>query len=277
MKMTACQYAIVRFAPFVETGEFANVGIVLLAPEQGYFGYRLELRRHGRITQFFEDVDARLYKGTLNRLKEELQRIQVLARGQGAAPQSVDGAGQARQLFLELVRPRETIVRFSRVRTVLAEDPDKKLQELFAFYVQRNFVTRSYQEALLEKGIRRLLHDLQVDRFFEKARIGDERYHVNFPFVRQKDGRPDRIIKPLYLAHDEPTRIYEHGDAWIRRIDRLKGRFLDPEKVLFTLGAPEEGASRLDAFRDIERELQGTGALTVPCSDQVAIERFALN
>ncbi|HVK54151.1 MAG TPA: DUF3037 domain-containing protein, partial [Burkholderiales bacterium] len=28
----ACHYAIVRFLPFVETGEFANVGVVLFSP-----------------------------------------------------------------------------------------------------------------------------------------------------------------------------------------------------------------------------------------------------
>jgi len=30
MKKFACQYAIVRFLPYLETGEFANVGIVML-------------------------------------------------------------------------------------------------------------------------------------------------------------------------------------------------------------------------------------------------------
>jgi len=56
MKKFACQYALLRFRPFVETGEFANVGVVMLAPEARFFGYRL-LKRYGRITQFFHQLD----------------------------------------------------------------------------------------------------------------------------------------------------------------------------------------------------------------------------
>jgi hypothetical protein len=32
---TVCQYAVVRFMPFAETREFANVGIVIIAPKLG--------------------------------------------------------------------------------------------------------------------------------------------------------------------------------------------------------------------------------------------------
>ena len=55
MNKVACQYALLRFRPFVETGEFANVGVVLLAPEARFFGFRL-LKRYGRITQFFHQL-----------------------------------------------------------------------------------------------------------------------------------------------------------------------------------------------------------------------------
>ena len=51
MNKVACQYAIVRFAPFVETGEFANVGIIMMAPKQRFFAFELELKRYKRITR----------------------------------------------------------------------------------------------------------------------------------------------------------------------------------------------------------------------------------
>ncbi len=62
MNKIACQYVIVRFAPYVETGEFANVGILMMAPRHGYFGFKLETRRHGRITRFFEELEPKLYR-----------------------------------------------------------------------------------------------------------------------------------------------------------------------------------------------------------------------
>lgn len=32
MNKLACQYAVVRFLPYAETGEFANVGVALACP-----------------------------------------------------------------------------------------------------------------------------------------------------------------------------------------------------------------------------------------------------
>jgi hypothetical protein len=74
MKEFACQYAFLRFRPFAETGEFANVGVVLMAAEAGFFDFRL-LKRYGRITQFFYPFDREVYLNGRELFKEELQRF----------------------------------------------------------------------------------------------------------------------------------------------------------------------------------------------------------
>lgn len=78
MNKVACQYAIVRFAPYVETGEFANVGVLMVAPRQPYFGFKLETRRHGRITRFFEELEPKFYREAL-RATDCANREHVLA------------------------------------------------------------------------------------------------------------------------------------------------------------------------------------------------------
>ena len=60
MNKLACQYALLRFRPFVETGEFANVGVVLMCPEGRFFGFKL-LKKYGRITKFFHQLDSKVY------------------------------------------------------------------------------------------------------------------------------------------------------------------------------------------------------------------------
>lgn len=70
-----CQYALRhRFCPFVETGEFANVGVVLLSPEGRFFGYKL-LKKYGRITQFFHQLDRKVYLDGKALFLEELERF----------------------------------------------------------------------------------------------------------------------------------------------------------------------------------------------------------
>ena len=61
MNRLACQYTIIRFLPYAETGEFANVGIVLACPETGLLDARLmPTKKTGRITGFFEQLDKQI-------------------------------------------------------------------------------------------------------------------------------------------------------------------------------------------------------------------------
>ena len=278
MSKVACQYAIIRFAPFVETGEFANVGIIMMAPKQRFFGFELELKRFKRITHFFEDVDAQLYKKTLHNLKDELERVADMLNVHGFDKRlKTNDIDFANGLFNEVVRTRETIVRFSEVRTVLTDDPKEKIKELFAFYVERNFATKKYQEQLLESKVRKLLSLADIGEHFEREKLGGDNYHVTFPFVKHDADEPVKVIKPLHLGHDEPTKIYDHGAAWINRINRLKGKFLEPERVLFTLAGPNGDGNRLDAYHDIEKELKAIGVRTTTCNDGDEITQFALS
>lgn len=57
MTKQAGVYAIVQFRLYVETGEFANVSVVLTSTGHRYIDFRL-LRRRGRVTQFFRELDG---------------------------------------------------------------------------------------------------------------------------------------------------------------------------------------------------------------------------
>ncbi len=102
-------------------------------------------------------------------------------------------------------------------------------------------------------------------------------YHVTFPFVRHETNELIKVIKPLHLGHNEPTKIYDHGAAWINRINRLKGKILKPDRVLFTLAGPDNDGNRLDAYHDIEKELKATGVRITDSDNRDEITQFALN
>ena len=218
------------------------------------------------------------YKKTLYNLKDELERVTSVLKTHGFDKRlKTNDIDFANGLFNEIVRTRETIVRFGKTRTVLTDDPEAKLKELFAFYIERNFVTKKYQEELLESDVRKLLYRVNVGERFDKERLGDECYHVTFPFVRHETNKPVKVIKPLHLGHEEPTKIYDHGAAWIHRINRLKGKFLEPDRVLFTLAGPDNDGSRLDAYHEIENELKATGVRVTDSDNRDEITHFALN
>jgi hypothetical protein len=280
MKKIPCQYAIVRFTPFIETGEFANVGIVMMAPNEHYFGFKLlKTRRHGRITKFFEELDAKVFRAAMADLNEELGRVHDVLKAHWCdkRPQLNDGIEFAKNLFAEMIRPREAIVRFSEPRAVLAEGPTETLNNLFAFYVERDFVTKEYRETVLEKGLHKLFVKEKVAENFQKKRLGDDGFSVSFPFVELHNERTTKLIKPLNLAQTDSTKILEHGGKWEFRIRELKKRRVFPEKALFAVEGPTTNGRRENAYRETVEMLQNTGVEVLPYTNTDKILEFVLN
>lgn len=272
-----CLYAIIRFAPFVETGEFANVGIIMMAPDQRYFGFKLMGRRHSRITRFFEQLDAKVFRTTMNALREELERAAAMLQQHGFDKRlKANDVDFAKRLFTEIVRPRETVIKFSETRAVLADEPTETLEELYGYYVERDFVTREYQEAVLERGLRKWLWQARIAERFARLEVGNDEYHATFPFVEKHGDIAVKAIKPLHLAQDQPNKILDHGGQWLFRIQALKKRNLLPDNVLFAVNGPiTNNGGTGKAYAEIIGALKDEGVNVLPATDKEQILEFA--
>lgn len=273
---TACHYAIVRFMPFVETGEFANVGVVMFAPNARYFGFKLLGNRYARVTNFFEQMDAKVFRASMSTFREELQRIDGMLKqlGTDRRLKTLDRDGAVR-LWGEIIKPRETMLRFSDSRVVMAEEPRAKMLALFEYYVERNFVNREYQEQILERGVRGWLRDAKLLNQFHAGRVGNDEYHAQFPFVAGPDDKPEKIIKPLNLDYAEASKIIDHGGQWVVRINALRKRQLLPRQVLFAVNGPVDSTARGKARREVVDELEDAGVIVAPYNQAQVVIDFA--
>lgn len=271
MKRIGCRYAIVRFLPYAETQEFANVGIVLTCPETGYFGFKLEKRRFGRVAAFFAKLDMKVYRAAMGGFEKELARV----AGYIADNQLRDN--ELRAAFDSLVHPREAIVRFGSVRPKLVDSPEEALEQLFAYYVEHDFATPEHQERMVMKRVRALVNSLKLDRPFKPRDIGDPDYiHVKFPLVQADNDHVLKAIKPFFLAQDEPNKILTHGGGWVDRIKRLRNRKLLPDAVLFAVEGPSASAgSCYEAYEEICAELRGYDVQVIPATQDQQIRAFA--
>lgn len=273
MKNFACRYAIVQFAPYVETGEFANVGIVFACPETGYFDFKLQTRRAARITAFFDTLSAEVYKLALKTLQAELERIQNLIKGLQATPARAE---HIRELLNALAQPREAIIRFNHVRPLLTPDPVAQLEKLFDYYVDHTFATPEFIEQTITKRIQNLLKGVALPAPFRSESIGDDQFHVQFPLVQSMNGELTKIIKPFNLTQDEPNRIFDHGDAWLQKVRRLRKRDLLPRHVLFAVAAPPHSdLKRFGAYEEICTEMKLEGVQLVEQKQEAEILAFA--
>ncbi|EIJ41236.1 Protein of unknown function (DUF3037) [Beggiatoa alba B18LD] len=139
MKKIVCQYAVVRFMPMIETEEFINIGVILLAPQQRFFGFKLVTKRVGRIRHMFGKKVRDTYRFARKAiLEKELSGFkEILQKYWQENCSDIKASDFAKRQFSEFIRPRETMIRFSESKVILSEDEEKALNEIFQFYVER--------------------------------------------------------------------------------------------------------------------------------------------
>lgn len=242
-KPLACHYSVLRFAPYPETDEFVNVGIVLACPAIGYLDFkRADLRRRGRVGKFFPELDANIYSAAMHAWEDSLKAVRRVPTD-GQTLNDCDRQSQ-RELFKTLVRPRESILFYSEPRVILSSDPAATLDEVFGAYVERRFANApEYQERIMCRRLEAVFREANVlQRFRTNEKVGDDIYAVSFPFVKRvADGvRPIQAIKALHLDRKDPTDIIRHADEWIGVVARLREFGTVPDELLFVLHGPEQ-------------------------------------
>lgn len=272
-----CNYAVVRFLPYPETDEFVNVGVVLGCPQTGAFEFKLESRRRDRITHFFPELDTAIFLEGRRTFLREMERLKGMMNPHGSPNQlRLDlHRPEFGRIFSEIVKPRESIFRFGPVGTRATADPAKEVDELFRYYVERQFAAHvDYQETIMTRRLSVMFRAENILERYHEKRFGDDLYHVTMPFVHEGEDRACRAIKPLDLDKQDSTRIIEYGDKWRSRIERLRKMNNFPDVMLFVLRQPKEGRL-LDAAGEVRHVLINLGTLTAPESNKDEILDFA--
>jgi hypothetical protein len=278
-KRLACHYSVLRFCPYPETDEFVNVGVLLACPALGYLdGIRADLRRRGRVNRFFPELNPEVYKAVVHTW-EALIAQQRRQPKDGQMLADFDQK-QLRDVFLALARPRESILYYSEPRVILSEDPMATLKDLFASYVERRFAQAiEYQEKVMCDRVERVLSEAKaLDRYVKNERVGDDVFHVRFPFVLPAHGqtRPRQAIKALHLDRDDTTDLFHHADRWLSNVRRLRQAGTDPQDLLFVLQGPQDrGAKHGLAFDQVRRDFDQAKIDYVALDAENAIRDFA--
>jgi len=270
MKQFVCNYAPVRFLPYRETGEFVNVGVVVHCPQTDFFGFQLvPQRKTARVTNFFPELDAKLFKAALQGVARDLDRIQAQHRVLPITQEIPPAMAKAQmEDFSQLVRRREGLLHFGDIGILMATAPEKAVDELFCRFVERQFAQKKeYQETIMRNRLAQFLKDWKLTRHYELNRkIGDGDFHIVMPFVHYAGDTAAKVVKPLDLAKAEPSEIYHHGGAWVKNMERLRNRNHMPHRVIFTVKLPDHG-KRLNAANEICDELRALGVEPLPFDD----------
>lgn len=122
----ACNYAMLRFLPYPETGEFVNVGVLVACQQPCLLDFLMETEMPVRVKGLFPQVDENAFRDAAHAMQREMERVKAMVRD-----------GKSCQLaFRETVRPLESILRFGEVKTILTPEPAVLTGGLFRKYVR---------------------------------------------------------------------------------------------------------------------------------------------
>jgi len=124
-----CNYALLRFLPYPETGEFVNVGVVVNCLQPCFLRFVAEKKMPARVKALFPKQSDRKFEALQAAMREELDRVSAMV-AKARDPKACQIA------FNELVRARESVLRFGEPRTTINSDADNVAEELFSRYVR---------------------------------------------------------------------------------------------------------------------------------------------
>jgi len=235
-----CVVTPVTFRPYPETGEFACFGVVLRCRPAGYFGFRLGDRNRAvarRVHSFFREIPANVFRLAAEAAKADIARVAESFRAPGLG---VD----AEAMLRNLVRPRESLVRFGAPMAVMSDDPAAELDRQYRSIVERGFATEPYA-AELERRVRGYLRESGV-RYGTRMVHAARGYDFQMPFVFGPEGA-ERAIKPISLEGMTPTAVTDETNKWLFRLDEACKLGFAGDRLLVPIRMPAAGSPAADA------------------------------
>lgn len=119
------EYAVIRFVPRVERGEFINIGVIVLCKLKDFLEMKVQLDEK-RLTAFSRDVDIQVLSATLH-------TWDLICQGnpEGGPVARLDPANR----FRWLTAAKSTIIQCSQVHPGLCTHSKDMVEDLFHKYV----------------------------------------------------------------------------------------------------------------------------------------------
>lgn len=269
MKKYACKYVVLRFAPYSETGEFANVGVLLYSKSHNLFVFKLDTADIGaRVSKFFHIDDKQVFKFAMASYQKELAFVQE---------QVAHHHMTAQEAFDFLVKPRATLLRFSEVRTVITDSIEGTLNSIFGRMISHSSASQVKSRLKLSNVLRTQLDLLCLEQPFRRHKFSKSVFEVTYDFTQlSEQGEPLKLIQPIEI-NDKLTanEIFEVVGKNKVRLDRMSDFDLLPERVLLPFSLNGNRTKEADeAWSIVKSELSSIGELVDICNKS-AIENFA--
>jgi hypothetical protein len=230
-------YVVLRYIHDVLTGEFVNVGLVLVAPGQSLILTRVR-KTFGRIKHVFPDLDSDSYKRAIGAIERGMKAVDRGLRSEGLFKSDRTARDYGR-IALPL---DDSSLQWSPVGAGLTADPQKTFDQLYHRFVSKydrpsqhrksdDDVWRPVEAKLKEQGI--------------KVELEPKRVHGNTDTVEfrhaWKNGKW-HVYEPLSFDLSDADHIKDKARRWLGHLAAVKNGAVEDVQIHFIVGRPQSVA-----------------------------------
>lgn len=237
-------YVVLRYIHDILTGEFVNVGLVMVVPGQSLILTRAR-KTFGRIKSVFPDLDSDSYKRAIEAIGRGMKAVELGLKSEGLLKVDKTARDYAR-IALPL---DDSSLQWSPVGAGLTSSPQKTFDQLYHRFVARydrpserrrsdEDVWRPVEAKLKEQGVRVEL---------EPKRIQGNTDAVEFKHA-WKNGRW-HVYEPLSFDLSDADHIKDKARRWLGHLSAVKAGAAEDVQVHFIVGRPQS-ASLVPAYRN---------------------------
>jgi hypothetical protein len=247
---TPYTYTVLRYVHDVATGEFLNVGVALLAPEQRYVKVMCRTT-YGRLAAAFPSLDGESFRAVMRHVIKEFERFQLELADQ-LPLHSMNGGVMA---YAHMVLGADdSSLQWSQAGAGLTVDPSQTLTQLYNRFVTSHELSlqphRRHDEDIWRRFSREL-EQRQVLKHFVKKTIAVDDDQVEFKHA-WKNG-VWHCLAPVSFDLATADSIREKAHKWLGQLTSV-AQAKNDFKLYFLVGEPTQDELR-SAFHSALRIL----------------------
>lgn len=227
-------YTILRYIHDIATGEFVNVGVVLVSPEAQFAGVRLR-ERPGRLTRMFSDFDKGHFQNVVSHLDNRFRQHFRHATGLPYREFQRD----ARTVATGILKDDDSAFQWSPLGSGVSSDLQRELDRTYERLVVRHEDTpgrESRSEDEIWKTFRDMLRATRRLPAFSTKTVSTDDDEIEFRHA-WKNGKW-HCVEPVSFDLQRPRAIQHKAHAWLGGLTSIR-EAADELRVYFLVASPQ--------------------------------------
>ena len=230
-------YSFIRFRPYMETGEFVNVGLFMCDVSNKQMLYKVVQKKDKRVNHFF--FESHIFENVRNMMVEELSHTVNAINNKTFRTEK-----ELINYFHNYVDDvKEGIFQYSDVAAALIEEaPVKYFDKLFNLYIKQKGIAHPSREEEIIKAYRKMFQGAQnpILKQYKSCIVKGDLSSYKLPLALESTNSILKAVKPLSFDQTTSANMVEHCDSWIARINRSsQENLINKNDILFTLDTAE--------------------------------------